>query len=138
MTRRWQAVASRGLPHFVAVADGGDDILGYAYAGPYHTRPGYRFTVEDSIYVAPMAQRQGIGEALLARLIGTCEAMGLRQMIAIIGGTDPAGSVRLHSKLGFRQISRIQASGFKHGKWLDTVLMQRALGPGNKTLPEER
>jgi phosphinothricin acetyltransferase len=138
MTRRWQAVASRGFPHFVAVAESGDDVFGYAYAGPYHTRPGYRFTAEDSIYIAPTAQRKGIGEALLTRLIGACEGMGLRQMIAIIGGTEPAGSVRLHAKLGFRQIGRIDASGFKHGKWLDTVLMQRPLGPGNTTLPEER
>ena len=120
----------------VLVAEQDHRILGYAYAGPYHTRPGYRFTVEDSIYIAPSAQRQGIGEAMLARLIGTCEAMGLRQMIAIIGGSEPGGSVRLHSKLGFRQIGRIEASGFKHGKWLDTVLMQRAIGPGSTTLPE--
>lgn len=136
MVRRWQAVTARGFPHFVAIGDDGD-VVGYAYAGPYHTRPGYRFTAEDSIYVAPSAQRRGIGEALLSRVIASCEAMGLRQMIAIIGGAEPQGSVRLHAKLGFRHIGRIEASGFKHGKWLDTVLMQRALGSGNATLPED-
>jgi L-amino acid N-acyltransferase YncA len=138
MTRRWQTIVSKGFPHFVAVGDEGRQILGYAYAGPYHTRPGYRFTVEDSIYIARAAQRRGIGRALLSRLLEICEAKGFRQMIAVIGGTEPMGSVRLHSGLGFRQIGAIEGSGFKHGKWLDTVLMQRALGPGNSTLPEER
>ncbi len=134
MTERWRAIAGRGYPHLVAVQ--GEAVLGYAYAGAYHARPGYRYTVEDSIYIAPQAQRSGIGRALLSELIRICEGKGYRQMIAVIGGTDHAPSVGLHRSLGFREIGVIQGSGFKHGKWLDTVLMQRPLGPGNSTLPQ--
>jgi phosphinothricin acetyltransferase len=135
MTRRWRNVTGNGFPHFVAVGDG--DVLGYAYAGPYHQRPGYRFSVEDSIYIAPAAQRKGIGRALLTQLIATCETQGFRQMIAVIGGDPgPRASVKLHASLGFREVGTIHGSGFKHGRWLDTVFMQRALGAGNTTLPE--
>jgi phosphinothricin acetyltransferase len=93
--------------------------------------------VEDSIYVAPAAQGKGIGRALLSRIIGYCEERGFRQMIAVIGdGSVHSASVRLHAALGFRHVGLIEASGFKHGRWLDTVLMQRPLGPGKASLPE--
>jgi L-amino acid N-acyltransferase YncA len=137
MTRRWRELVSKGFPHLVAIRE--RDLLGYAYAGPYRPRHAYRFSVEDSIYIAPAAQRGGIGRALLSQLIATCETLGFRQMIAVIGGgTEHPASVKLHEKLGFRQVGVIEGSGFKHGKWLDTVLMQRPLGAGSTTLPEER
>ena len=108
-------------------------MLGYAYAGPYRPRPAYRYSVEDSIYVAPAAQGSGIGSALLGALIDICENVGFRQMIAVIGGgTEHPASVALHRKLGFRQIGVIEGSGFKHGRWLDTLLMQRPLGAGER------
>lgn len=135
MTRRWRELVGKGYPHLVAVHDGA--VLGYAYAGPYRPRPAYRYSVEDSIYVAPDEQGRGIGRALLAELIAISEGLGFRQMIAVIGGgTEHPASVGLHLQLGFRQIGVIEASGFKHGRWLDTVLMQRPLGPGKTTVPE--
>ncbi|MGH6926140.1 MAG: GNAT family N-acetyltransferase [Propylenella sp.] len=137
MGRRWRELAARNYPHLVAVHDGA--VLGYAYAGPYRPRPAYRYSVEDSIYVAPDSQGRGIGRALLVELIAISERLGFRQMIAVIGGgTEHPASVGLHRALGFRQIGVIEASGFKHGRWLDTVLMQRPLGPGKTTLPEGR
>ena len=136
MTRRWRDLAAKDYPHLVAVGGGG--VVGYAYAGPYRPRPAYRYSVEDSIYVAPAAQGRGVGRALLAELIGLCEVRGFRQLIAVIGGgTEHAASVGLHAVLGFRQIGVIEGSGFKHGRWLDTVLMQRALGRGNTAPPED-
>jgi phosphinothricin acetyltransferase len=136
MTRRWRELAAKGFPHLVAIR--GDDVLGYAYAGPYRPRPAYRYSVEDSIYIAPGAQRSGVGRALLGALIRICEDKGFRQMIAVIGGgTEHPGSVGLHVVHGFREIGVIEGSGFKHGRWLDTVLMQRPLGPGKATLPAE-
>jgi len=136
MTRRWRDLAERSYPHRVAVRDG--KVAGYAYAGPYRPRPAYRFMVEDSIYVAPAAQRAGIGYALLAELVAICEGLGFRQMVAVIGdGAANHASVRLHAKRGFRHVGVIEGSGFKHGRWLDTVLMQRALGAGNTTLPAD-
>jgi phosphinothricin acetyltransferase len=137
MTRRWQALAGGGYPYVVAEENG--DILGFAYAGPYHGRPGYRFSVEGSVYIAPAAQRRGTGRALLTRVIETAEASGFRQMIAVIGGADShAASVRLHEALGFRPIGVFKGSGYKFGRWLDTLLMQRTLGPGSGTPPRER
>jgi phosphinothricin acetyltransferase len=136
MTRRWRDLVARDYPHLVAVR-GESTVLGYAYAGPYRPRPAYRYSVEDSIYVAPDARGSGIGRALLGELIGISERLGYRQMIAVIGGgTEHPASVGLHLALGFRQIGVIEASGFKHGRWLDTVLMQRPLGPGKATLPD--
>jgi phosphinothricin acetyltransferase len=135
MTRRWRELATRQFPHLVAVGDGA--VIGYAYAGPYRPRAGYRFSVEDSVYVAPAAQGMGVGRALLGRLIALCEEAGFRQMIAVIGGgAEHPASVGLHAALGFRRVGLLEASGFKHGRWLDTLLMQRPLGPGNTTLPE--
>jgi L-amino acid N-acyltransferase YncA len=135
MTQRWRDLVTKDYPHIVAV--GGGAVLGYAYAGPYRPRPAYRYSVEDSIYVAPAAQGRGVGRALLSELIGLCEVRGFRQMIAVIGGgTEHPASVGLHAALGFRQIGVIEGSGFKHGRWLDTMLMQRPLGPG-KTIPPD-
>ena len=136
MTRRWRELVARNYPHLVAVS--GDAVLGYAYAGPYRPRPAYRYMVEDSVYLLPEAQGRGVGRALLGELIGVCERLGFRQMVAVIGGgTEHNASVGLHLALGFRRVGVIEASGFKHGRWLDTVLMQRPLGAGRTTLPDE-
>ena len=117
------------------VAELADAVAGYAYAGPYRTRPAYRFTVEDSIYVAPQAQRGGIGRALLKRLLDDAQARGFRQMIAVIGDSAQTPSIALHRACGFRFIGTFEAVGFKFERWLDSVLMQRALGPGGATAP---
>lgn len=128
MTRRRDAIAAAGLPYLVADRDG--LVLGYAYAGEYRARPAYRHTVEDSVYVAADAQGQGVGRALLAELIARCERGPWRQMVAVIGDSANIGSVALHSRLGFRDVGTLEAVGFKLGRWLDTVLMQRSLGGG--------
>lgn len=135
MTRRWRELVAGRYPHLVAMRD--RTIAGFAYAGPYRPRPAYRYSVEDSIYVSPSAQRTGIGRALLGSIVDVCQSAGFRQMIAVIGaGTEHPASIGLHRALGFRQIGVIEGSGFKHGRWLDTVLMQRPLGSGKSTLPE--
>ena len=135
LARRRAEVLARDLPYLVASGRGDADILGYAYASPYRTRSGYRFSVEDSIYVAAGAERRGIGRALLGRIIERCTASGYRQMVAVIGDNGNVGSIGLHAQLGFHQVGILPAIGFKHGRWVDSVLMQRALGPGNTTLP---
>jgi len=134
MRRRRQAVVERGFPYLVAELGG--EIVGYAYAGPYRTRPGYRFTCENSIYIRRGWEGRGIGKALLAPLIAGCEAMGLRQMIANIGDSENHASINLHKSLGFEMAGNLRSVGFKFGRWIDTVLMQRALGTGDETLPE--
>lgn len=134
MLSRFNDVAARGLPYLVAERAGA--IIGYAYAGPFRTRPAYRFTVEDSIYLDANAQRQGVGRALLERLIEACTTRGARQMIAVIGDSANAGSIALHRRCGFNDAGLLMASGFKFGRWIDTVLMQRALGPGARSLPD--
>jgi L-amino acid N-acyltransferase YncA len=133
MARRMQAVIDKGLPYFAAELDGA--FAGYAYAGAYHARPGYRFTLEDSIYIAPTMQRRGIGRALLAALIEAGTVGGYRQMIAVIGDSEHAASIALHAALGFQYVGTLAKVGFKFGRWLDSVLMQRPLGPGSATLP---
>jgi L-amino acid N-acyltransferase YncA len=137
MLRRQTALADAGYPYIVAesVVESAGKLLGYAYAGPYRTRPAYRFSVEDSIYVDPAAQRRGVGRLLLARLIAEAEARGFRQMIAVIGDSAQTASIELHHKAGFRHIGTIENVGFKFGRWLDSVLMQRALGPGATRAP---
>ncbi|MBB5045542.1 phosphinothricin acetyltransferase [Rhodopseudomonas rhenobacensis] len=136
MTRRFEALTGNGFPYLVARRDG--ELLGYAYAGPYRPRPAYRFTVENSIYLAPAAQRQGVGSRLLGRLIAESEARGYRQMIAVIGGSDNLGSIALHGRAGFQMIGVHPSVGFKFGRWLDSVLMQRALGEGDATTPADQ
>ncbi len=134
LRRRRGEVLARGLPYLVAAAPDGA-VLGYAYAAPYRLRSAYRYSVEDSIYVAPDALRRGIGRALLAALIERCAVLGLRQMVAVIGDSGNIASIRLHERLGFRRVGVLSAIGFKHGSWVDAVLMQRALGRGATDLP---
>jgi phosphinothricin acetyltransferase len=129
MMRRWGDVISRGLPYFVAVAD--EEVIGYAYAAPYRPRPAYRFTVEDSIYVRVDAQGGGVGRALLAKLIDESARTGARQMVAVIGDAANEASIRLHAAFGFREVGVLSSVGNKFARWLDVVLMQRALGPGD-------
>lgn len=133
MTRRRAAILDGGYPYLVA--ERGGDILGYAYAGAYRTRPAYRSTVEDSIYIAPAAQGQGVGRALLKALIEECEARDFRLMVAVIGDEESHGSINLHRSLGFELTGILKGIGYKHGRWLSTVLMQRALGPGTLEPP---
>ncbi|MGO4525661.1 N-acetyltransferase family protein [Microvirga sp. 2MCAF35] len=128
MHRRRAAILEGGYPYLVAENDGA--ILGYAYAGAYRTRPAYRSTVEDSIYVAPSAQGQGIGRLLLTALIAECEARDFRLMVAVIGDEESKGSIGLHRSLGFEPVGILKGIGYKHGRWLSTVLMQRPLGLG--------
>ena len=135
MTRRFDALKHGGFPYFVAVLDG--RVIGYAYAGPYRPRPAYRFTVENSVYLQPDIHRRGIGLQLLQRLIGESEARGYRQMIAVIGDSANAGSIGVHTKCGFAMIGTHPNVGFKFGRWLDTVMMQRELGDGGETLPAD-
>jgi len=127
--------SARGWPFLVA-RDAGGDVLGYAYASQFRPRPAYGWTCEDSIYVGPAAQGRGVGRALLEALIGASEAAGFRTMIAVIGGAEPA-SVALHAACGFAHAGRLDATGWKHGRWLDTVYMQRALGDGSASPPNE-
>jgi L-amino acid N-acyltransferase YncA len=135
MARRIQALLDGGLPYFVAELDG--VMAGYAYASLYRARPAYRFTVEDSVYIAPDMQRRGLGKALLEKLIEASTALGFRQMIAVIGDSPrQPGSVALHAAFGFREVGRLPDVGFKFGRWLDTLLMQRALGEGSATKPD--
>ena len=125
LRRRWRAVLDLGLPYLVAEADG--LVAGYAYATQYRPRPAYRFTVEDSVYVRSDLKGKGLGSLLLAGLITACEAGQWRQMVAVIGDSANTASVRLHARLGFRHVGTLQNVGFKFGRWLDTVLMQRTL-----------
>lgn len=133
MTRRFDALTGGGFPYLVAEANG--TIAGYAYAGPYRPRPAYRFTVENSIYLDPAAHRRGIGSALLHDLIAASTERGFRQMIAVIGDSANAASIALHRKAGFVPIGTHTDVGFKFGRWLDSVLMQRALGDGGESVP---
>lgn len=134
LARRRADVLARRLPYLVAT-DRRGRVLGYAYASPYRSRTAYRYSVEDSIYVAAEAGRRGVGRALLSELIARCTADGYRQMVAVIGDSGNLASVGLHAELGFRQVGVLSAIGFKFGRWVDTVLMQKALGPGADTLP---
>lgn len=135
MARRRQALVEAGFPYLVAEAEGA--VAGYAYAGPYRPRPAYRWSVEDSVYVAPSMHRRGIGTALLARLVGEAEQRGYRQMIAVIGDSDQAASIGVHKACGFEPAGNLKNIGFKFGRWLDTPLMQLSLGPGAGTLPAD-
>ncbi len=133
MTRRQRALFDGGYPYLVAESDG--TVLGYAYAGPYRARPAYRFSVENSIYVAPEAHRRGIGRVLLDALIAECEARNYRLMIAVIGDSAQKPSIELHRAAGFTMVGALEGVGYKFERWLDTVLMQRPLGKGRATPP---
>jgi L-amino acid N-acyltransferase YncA len=133
MARRQRALLDGGYPYLVAEIDGA--VGGYAYAGPYRARPAYRFSVENSIYIAPDMHRRGIGRLLLDRLIAECEARGYRLMIAVIGDSGQTPSIELHRKAGFTLVGAFEGVGYKFGRWLDTVLMQRPLGKGRTAPP---
>jgi phosphinothricin acetyltransferase len=133
MGRRADVIAQGNYPYLVAEVDG--DVAGYAYASLYRSRPGYRFTVENSVYVRPDMQGRGIGRHLLAALVEAAGARGFRQMIAVIGDSSNEASIRLHRTAGFHLVGVHENVGWKHGRWLDTVMMQRALGPGAATPP---
>lgn len=135
MCKRFDALVNGGFPYLVAELDGA--VAGYAYAGPFRPRPAYRFIVENSVYVAPQAKGRGIGRALMQRLVAESERLGFRQIVAVIGdGRPDSPSVRLHEALGFSHSGRLEGSGFKHGRWLDTVFMQLAINGGRSTLPD--
>ena len=133
MARRHRDVLSKGLPWLVAEQD--SQLLGYAYATPFRPRPAYRFSVEDSIYLHPAAQGRGVGRLLLAELVSRCQAAGARQMLAVIGDSANQASIGLHRALGFEPSGTLQSVGWKFGRWLDVVLMQRPLGAGAGSPP---
>jgi L-amino acid N-acyltransferase YncA len=133
MARRQAALATSGYPYLVAEIAGA--VAGYAYAGPYRARPAYEWSVEDSIYVTPEMHRKGVGGLLLTKLIAQSAERGFRQMIAVIGNSAQIGSIAVHARAGFSHIGTLRSVGFKHSKWLDTVLMQRPLGSGDTAPP---
>jgi phosphinothricin acetyltransferase len=133
MRTRFRALTDHGYPYLVAVQDG--HVVGYAHAGAYRPRAGYRHTVEDSVYVGPRAQGQGVGRALLSALIDECTRRNYRQMIAVIGDAANAASIRLHTAMGFVEVGRLPAIGRKFDRWLDSIMLQRPLGEGATTPP---
>jgi phosphinothricin acetyltransferase len=136
LARRRREILDKGLPYIIASDETGA-VLGYAYASPYRARSAYRFTVEDTIYVAPTAARRGIGRLLVRTLIDRCARLGYRQMIAVIGDSGNSGSIGLHQSLGFARAALLPSIGFKRDRWVDCVMMQRALGGGSDTPPVE-
>jgi L-amino acid N-acyltransferase YncA len=133
MARRQQSLLAGDYPYFVAEWSG--VVVGYAYASHFHARPAYRWSIEDSIYVDPRFHGRGLGRLLIARLLADAEARGFRQMIAVIGDSANAASIALHAAVGFRLVGTLQSVGFKHGRWLNTVIMQRPLGSAAATPP---
>ena len=133
IARRREHLLDAGYPYLVAEREG--HVVGYAYASAYRARPGYRYCCENSVYVAPGRHRGGIGERLLNELIARCEALGFRQMIAVIGDSANEPSIRLHARCGFARAGLLPSIGWKHGRWVDSVLMIRPLGAGDSTPP---
>ena len=131
--RRYDEVCARGLPWLAA--DFGGEIAGYGYCGPYRARSAYRFTLEDSIYVRAGSEGRGVGSKLLGALIERCEGSGYRQIVAVIGDSANAASINLHASFGFLRVGTLRSAGFKFGRWVDSVLMQRPLGEGDSTRP---
>lgn len=134
MERRREAIAQKGLPYLVAEAEG--KVLGFAYAGPFRPRAAYRYTLEDSVYIAPDAIGRGVGRAVLSAVIDACAALGVRQVVAVIGDSGNAASIGLHRSLGFVDAGVGKSFGFKHGRWVDIVWMQRSLNGGDETAPD--
>ena len=132
--RRYDEIAARGQPYLVA--DFGGTIAGYGYCSFYRSRSAYRYALEDSVYVRPDVEGRGVGTALLSELIRRCEALGYRQLIAIIGDSAHAASIGLHASQGFQRVGTLRSVGFKFGRWVDSVIMQRPLGSGDGTRPE--
>ena len=135
MTQRRSAVLANGWPWLVAESDG--RVMGYAYANLFRPRRAFRFCVEDSIYLAPEATGRGIGRLLLAELLSRCESAGARQMVAVIGDAANVASIRLHGSMGFESAGLLRSAGWKHGRWLDVVMMQRTLGLGDSGSPAD-
>jgi L-amino acid N-acyltransferase YncA len=135
MTQRFRSLADGQFPYLAAELNGA--VIGYAYAGPYRPRPAYRFSVENSVYFDPKAQGRGIGKLIMQELIAQSEKRGFRQMVAIIGDSANAASIGVHRSTGFRMIGTCENVGFKFGRWLDTVMMQRDLGEGARTTPKD-
>jgi L-amino acid N-acyltransferase YncA len=133
MRKRRSEIVAHDLPYLVAEIDG--KVIGFAYVGRFRPRSAYRFSVEDSIYMAPEAARRGVGRRLLDTLIDRCTRLGYRQMVAVIGDSGNDGSIGLHAAAGFSRVALLPSIGFKSGRWVDSVLMQRALGDGDTTLP---
>lgn len=133
MRDRYEAVKARGLPYLSCEIGGA--LAGFAYASAYRPRPAYRCTLEDSLYVDPEFARRGAGGALLSALIERCEAIGCRQLVAVIGDSGNAASIDLHAALGFERAGTLRSVGCKHGRWVDSVLMQRPIGPGDASPP---
>ncbi len=133
MRRRFDDIAARGLPYLVGCI--GDAIAGYGYCAPYRARSAYRYVLEDSVYVDPAYQRRGVGRALLSALIERCTALGYRQLIAVIGDSAHAPSIGVHADAGFLRVGTLRSVGFKFGRWVDTVIMQRPLGAGDGSKP---
>jgi len=131
---RFRATVAGGLPYLVAELDGA--ARGYAYAAHYRTRPAYRYALENTVYVEPGYEGRGLGSALLGALIARCEGLGYRRMVAVIGDSANQSSIRLHQRLGFEECGVITSVGFKFGRWVDSVLMERPLGPGDTSLPD--
>ena len=134
MEGRRRLIANRDLPYLVAEDDG--QVLGFAYAGPFRPRAAYRYTLEDSVYVAPDATGKGVGRALLTAIIAACEAMGVRQLIAVVGDSGNSASLALHRSLGFEQTGISRSVGFKHGRWVDIVQLQKPLNGGDTRMPD--
>ena len=135
MTTRRADVLSKGLPYLVAEEDG--KIVGFAYGNWFKPRPAYRFSVEDSIYLAPDLHRKGLGRALLAELLARLEAVGIRKAMAVIGDSANAGSVGVHRSLGFTEVGTVRSCGWKFGAWRDIVIMEKVLGAGNTQPPQD-
>ena len=134
MESRRAAIVERGLPYLVAEEDG--RVLGFAYAGPFRPRQAYRYTLEDSVYIAPEAVGKGVGRAVLSAVIAECEALGIRQLVAVIGDSGNAASIGLHRSLGFTDAGVGRSFGFKHGRWVDIVWMQKPLNGGDESAPD--
>jgi phosphinothricin acetyltransferase len=135
LLRRCEDVTRRGLPYLVADVEGA--IAGYGYCSLYRSRSAYRYTLEDSVYVRPGSEGRGVGGALLAELIRRCEAAGYRQLVAVIGDSANAASIGLHASQGFLHAGTLRSTGFKFGRWVDSVIMQRPLGPGDGSPPRK-
>ncbi|HZN87015.1 MAG TPA: GNAT family N-acetyltransferase [Burkholderiales bacterium] len=133
MRRRHREIAERGLPYLVAEERG--EILGYGYCAPYRSRSAYRYALEDSIYIKEGHLGKGIGARLLGELLRLCEGLGYRQVVAVIGDSGNAASIGLHARHGFLRVGTLRSTGYKFGRWVDSVLMQRPLGAGDGTPP---
>jgi L-amino acid N-acyltransferase YncA len=133
MRRRFEGVSARGLPYLALELDG--EVGGFGYCAPYRARSAYRYALEDSVYIRHDLVRRGAGRAILAALIERCTRLGYRQLIAVIGDSANAPSIALHAQQGFLRAGTLRSVGFKFGRWLDSVIMQRPLGPGDATRP---